>query len=91
MSAPAEISRSHRGRREGPVSALREGPKCSTAAPLALLTSYGNENWEFAADGRMCTRLASINDLPITEAARLFRWPLGPRPEDHPDLSDLGL
>jgi nuclear transport factor 2 (NTF2) superfamily protein len=53
--------------------------------------AYGNENWQFAQDGRMCHRLASINDLPIAEADRLFRWPLGPRPEDHPDLSDLGL
>jgi len=53
--------------------------------------AFGNENWQFAQDGRMCHRLASINDLPITEADRLFRWTLGPRPEDHPDLSDLGL
>ena len=53
--------------------------------------SYGNENWEFAADGLMSVRFASINDLPITEAQRLFHWPSGPRPEDHPKLSDLGL
>lgn len=53
--------------------------------------SYGNENWEFAADGRMAHRHASINDLPIRNEDRLFRWPLGRRPDDHPGLSDLGL
>ena len=53
--------------------------------------SYGNENWEFASNGLMAVRRASINDLPIVESDRLFRWPLGPRPEGHPDLSDLGL
>jgi len=53
--------------------------------------AYGNENWDFAADGRMAVRRASINDLAIVEADRLFRWPLGPRPEGHPGLSDLGL
>lgn len=53
--------------------------------------SYGNENWEFAADGRMARRIASINDLPIREADRLFRWPEGRRPDDHPGLSELGL
>ena len=53
--------------------------------------SYGNENWEFDADGSMRLRLASINDLPIDETERLFRWPLGPRPADHPGLTQLGL
>lgn len=53
--------------------------------------AYGNENWQFAPDGRMERRLASINDLPIREEDRLFRWPLGPRPADHPGLEDLGL
>lgn len=53
--------------------------------------SYGNENWEFAEDGLMMDRYASINDLPITEAARKFRWPQGRRPDDHPGLSELGL
>lgn len=53
--------------------------------------SYGNENWEFDDSGLMQRRMASINDLPITEADRKFHWPLGPRPEDHPGLSDLGL
>ncbi|MDX6749684.1 nuclear transport factor 2 family protein [Geminicoccaceae bacterium 1502E] len=53
--------------------------------------AYGNENWEFAADGLMRHRVASINDLPITEDQRLFHWPLGTRPEDHPGLSALGL
>jgi nuclear transport factor 2 (NTF2) superfamily protein len=53
--------------------------------------SYGNENWLFAASGHMAERHASINDLPIAETARLFRWPQGRRPDDHPELSDLGL
>ncbi|MFT6472205.1 nuclear transport factor 2 family protein [Neptuniibacter pectenicola] len=53
--------------------------------------SYGNENWEFEADGLMINRFACINDLPIKEEERLFRWPLGPRPKTHPGLSDLGL
>ena len=53
--------------------------------------SYGNENWEFDEHGLMRLRLASINDLPIAEGDRLFRWPQGRRPDDHPGLSDLGL
>jgi len=53
--------------------------------------SYGNENWEFATDGLMQRRFASINDLPIAESERKYHWPLGPRPEDHPGLSELGL
>jgi len=53
--------------------------------------SYGNENWEFNEHGLMCRRFASINDLPIIESERLFFWPLGRRPDDHPGLSELGL
>lgn len=53
--------------------------------------SYGNENWEFTPQGLMQRRFASINDLPIAEDARRFRWPLGRRPDDHPGLSELGL
>jgi uncharacterized protein len=53
--------------------------------------SYGNENWEFDADGLMRRRLASINDVPIGEGDRMYRWPQGRRPDDHPGLSDLGL
>ena len=53
--------------------------------------SHGNENWEFDENGLMAVRRASINDMPIAEEDRLFRWPLGPRPEGHPGLSDLGL
>ncbi len=53
--------------------------------------SFGNENWEFTPRGLMARRLASINDLPITDAERKFRWPLGRRPDDHPGLTDLGL
>jgi len=53
--------------------------------------AYGNENWEFDKDGYMERRFASINEHPIAEADRKFRWPLGRRPDDHPGLSDLGL
>ncbi len=53
--------------------------------------SYGNENWQFDADGYMALRIASINDLPIREAERKFHWPLGRRPDEHAGLSDLGL
>jgi nuclear transport factor 2 (NTF2) superfamily protein len=53
--------------------------------------SYGNENWGFNDDGLMAHRFASINDLPIQESDRNYRWPLGRRPDDHPGLSELGL
>jgi uncharacterized protein len=53
--------------------------------------AYGNENWEFAPDGLMHRRHASINEHPIAEPERMFRWALGRRPDDHPGLSDLGL
>ena len=54
--------------------------------------SYGNENWEFDAGGLMRRRHASINDLPIAASERKYHWPApGPRPVDHPSLSDLGL
>ena len=53
--------------------------------------SYGNENWEFDENGLMRLRYASINDLKINESERKYHWPQGPRPDDHPGLSDLGL
>lgn len=53
--------------------------------------SYGNENWQFDAQGLMALRIASINDLPIRPEERLFHWQQGPRPDDHPGLSDLSL
>jgi nuclear transport factor 2 (NTF2) superfamily protein len=53
--------------------------------------SYGNENWEFDEQGLMRRRLTSINDLPIKESERKYHWPLGPRPENHASLSELGL
>lgn len=54
--------------------------------------AYGNENWEFDASGLMRVRHASINDLPIDMADRKFFWDLsGPRPADHPGLTELGL
>ncbi len=53
--------------------------------------SYGNENWEFDAEGLMRIRIASINDHPIAEADRKFHWLAGRRPDGHPGLSELGL
>ncbi len=53
--------------------------------------SYGNENWEFDANGLMAVRHASINDMPVADSERKFHWPLGRRPDDHPGLSQLGL
>jgi len=53
--------------------------------------SYGNENWEFDANGLMQLRLASINDVAISATERLFLWPQGRRPDDHPSLSQMGL
>ena len=53
--------------------------------------AYGNENWQFDADGLMELRIASINEHPIAEAERKFLWPLGRRPDDHSGLSDLSL
>lgn len=53
--------------------------------------AYGNEQWAFDDTGRMAERHASINDRPISASERLFHWPAGPRPADHPGLGDLGL
>jgi len=53
--------------------------------------AYGNENWEFDAEGLMAVRHASINDLPIAPGERGFHWPQGRRPDEHPGLSALGL
>ncbi len=53
--------------------------------------SYGNENWEFAENGLMRRRIASINDLEISEDQRKYHWPQGRRPDDHPSLSELDL
>jgi uncharacterized protein len=59
---------------------------------LNWFRSYGNENWEFDARGLMRLRHASINDLPIKESERKYHWDRrGPRPADHPGLTDLGL
>ncbi len=57
----------------------------------AWFRSYGNEQWEFDAQGLMRRREASINDVPIAADDRKFLWPLGPRPTDHPGLTELGL
>jgi uncharacterized protein len=53
--------------------------------------AYGNENWEFDADGLMRVRHSSINEHPIAEGDRQFHWPLGHRPDDHPGLSHFGF
>lgn len=58
----------------------------------AWFRAYGNEQWEFASSGLMRRREASINDVRIAAADRKFHWPApGPRPQDHPGLSELGL
>ena len=61
------------------------------AADGQWFRSYGNENWQFDDLGYMARRIASINDLAIAESERLFHWPQGRRPDDHPSLTDLGL
>jgi len=53
--------------------------------------SFGNEQWEFAPNGLMRRRQASINDVGLAETDRRFRWPAGARPKDHPGLTELGL
>lgn len=70
--------------------AVRFAYECHDASG-AWFRCYGNENWEFDAEGLMRRRIASINDLPIAEADRKFHWPLGRRPDDHPGLSDFGF
>ena len=55
------------------------------------IRAHGNENWEFDETGLMMHRHASINDLVISEADRLFHWPIGRRPDDHAGLTDLNL
>ncbi len=74
----------------GPVLAVRFAYEWHDHAGQ-WFRSYGNENWAFNAQGLMTHRQASINDLAIAEDQRLFHWPLGRRPDDHPGLSDLGL
>lgn len=61
------------------------------SADGAWFRAHGNENWQFDDQGYMAVRHASINDVPIRPDARLFHWPQGPRPSDHPGLTDLGL
>lgn len=54
--------------------------------------AYGNENWEFDADGLMSWRQASINDVKITAGDRKFLWDApGPRPDGHLGLLELGM
>ena len=75
---------------EGNRIAVRFAYECHDDSG-AWFRSYGNENWEFDEFGLMRRRHASINDLPIADRQRLFHWPEGRRPDDHPGLSDLGL
>lgn len=53
--------------------------------------AHGNEQWEFAPSGLMRRREASINDIPLAASERKFLWPSGPRPDDFPGLTELGL
>jgi len=49
--------------------------------------SYGNEQWEFDAQGLMARREASINDVAVKESDRRFTWTApGARPADVPGL-----
>ena len=75
---------------DGPRIAVRFAYECRDDSGQ-WCRSYGNENWEFDEHGLMLRRHASINDLPIRADERLFRWPLGRRPDDHASLSELGL
>jgi nuclear transport factor 2 (NTF2) superfamily protein len=75
---------------DGNRIAVRFAYECHDASG-SWFRSYGNENWEFAENGLMRARHASINDLPIAESERKYHWPLGRRPDDHPSLSDLGF
>ena len=71
--------------------AVRFAYECHDAAGQ-WFRSHGNELWEFDDRGLMRRREASINDVPIAVADRKFHWPApGPRPADHPGLTDLGL
>lgn len=54
--------------------------------------AHGNEQWEFDDRGLMRRREASINDVPIAASERRFHWAApGPRPDDHPGLTQLGF
>lgn len=70
--------------------AVRFAYECHDAAGQ-WFRCHGNEQWQFDEAGLMLRREASINDVPIRAEDRLFHWPLGPRPLDHPGLSALGL
>ncbi|MCE9573556.1 MAG: nuclear transport factor 2 family protein [Deltaproteobacteria bacterium] len=70
--------------------AVRFAYECHDGAG-AWTRAHGNEQWEFDAHGLMRRREASINDVAIAAADRRFHWPLGPRPGDHPGLTELGL
>ena len=76
------------------VRFVYESQEASTGAaqaPGQWWRSFGNELWEFDADGYMRVRQASINDLRIADVERRFHWPLGPRPEGHPGLTEMGF
>lgn len=75
---------------DGNRIAVRFAYEWQNAAGL-WFRSYGNENWQFDAQGLMVLRHASINDLAITAAERKFLWPLGRRPDHHAGLTELGL
>jgi uncharacterized protein len=51
----------------------------------------GNETWEFDQNGLIRLCIACSDDHPIGETDRMFFWPLGRRPDDHPELSDFDL
>jgi hypothetical protein len=93
QSGPGRIS--DRGRLESQEAETDASSNCLRLDPACKAgqktRSYGNENWEFDAHGLMQVRIASINDLPISDSERKYHWSLGRRPDAHAGLSDLGL
>ena len=64
----------------------------ASLAQVVKLTLYLTDLNNFAfINELMQQRFASINDRPIAPEERLYFWPLGRRPDDHPGLSELGL
>eukprot|EP00270_Netrium_digitus_P019574 TRINITY_DN7744_c0_g1_i1.p1 TRINITY_DN7744_c0_g1~~TRINITY_DN7744_c0_g1_i1.p1 ORF type:complete len:164 (-),score=10.69 TRINITY_DN7744_c0_g1_i1:181-672(-) len=76
---------------EGNRIAVRFAYEWQDASSQQWYRAYGNENWEFDDIGYMKKRYASINDVPIQDSDRKYLWPQGRRPDDHPNLSDLGF
>ena len=77
--------------RSMPIASPCASPTSGATTPATGFAPSGNENWEFDEQGFMRRRIASINDQPIPESERKYRWPPGRRPDDHASLAELGL